>query len=70
MPVESVDLQDRFRGCLLGLAIGDTLGTKFEAQSAEAIRVRFAGGDLVYRRHVTGNQGRGWTDARGTRHGT
>jgi poly(ADP-ribose) glycohydrolase ARH3 len=35
-------LPDRFRGCLLGLAIGDALGGKFEAQSAEAIRARFA----------------------------
>jgi poly(ADP-ribose) glycohydrolase ARH3 len=34
-------LQDRFRGCLLGLAIGDALGAKFEAQSAEAVRARF-----------------------------
>lgn len=37
----SEQLQDRFRGCLLGLAIGDALGAKFEAQSAEAIRGRF-----------------------------
>jgi poly(ADP-ribose) glycohydrolase ARH3 len=34
-------LQDRFTGCLLGLAIGDALGAKFEAQSADAIRARF-----------------------------
>jgi poly(ADP-ribose) glycohydrolase ARH3 len=34
-------LKDRFEGCLLGLAIGDALGAKFEAQSAEAIRARF-----------------------------
>src|SRR6516162_3612196 len=34
-------LKDRFLGCLLGLAIGDALGGKFEAQSAEAIRARF-----------------------------
>jgi poly(ADP-ribose) glycohydrolase ARH3 len=34
-------LKDRFQGCLLGLAIGDALGGKFEAQSAEAIRTRF-----------------------------
>jgi poly(ADP-ribose) glycohydrolase ARH3 len=34
-------LLERFRGCLLGLAIGDALGGKFEAQSAEAIRARF-----------------------------
>jgi poly(ADP-ribose) glycohydrolase ARH3 len=33
-------LRDRFEGCLLGLAIGDALGAKFEAQSAEAIRAR------------------------------
>jgi poly(ADP-ribose) glycohydrolase ARH3 len=35
-------LRDRFEGCLLGLAIGDALGGKFEAQSADAIRARFA----------------------------
>ena len=34
-------LQDRFRGCLLGLAIGDALGGMFEAQSADGIRTRF-----------------------------
>jgi poly(ADP-ribose) glycohydrolase ARH3 len=34
-------LLDRFRGCLLGLAVGDALGGRFEAQSAEAIRARF-----------------------------
>src|SRR5215470_3718430 len=37
----SLTLQDRFRGCLLGLAIGDALGGKFEAQSAEGIQARF-----------------------------
>jgi poly(ADP-ribose) glycohydrolase ARH3 len=35
-------LRDRFEGCLFGLAIGDALGGKFEAQSADAIRGRFA----------------------------
>lgn len=35
-------LADRFEGCLLGLAVGDALGGKFEAQSADAIRARFA----------------------------
>lgn len=39
--LSSSTLQDRFRGCLLGLAIGDALGGKFEAQSADAIRARF-----------------------------
>jgi poly(ADP-ribose) glycohydrolase ARH3 len=37
----SIDLRSRFEGCLLGLAIGDALGGRFEAQSAEAIRSRF-----------------------------
>src|SRR5437764_10102610 len=41
MPVPDPALKDRFRGCLLGLAIGDALGGKFEAQSAQAIRARF-----------------------------
>lgn len=35
------DLRDRFRGCLIGLAIGDALGALFEAQSAESLQVRF-----------------------------
>lgn len=34
-------VKDRFDGCLLGLAIGDALGGKFEAQSADGIRARF-----------------------------
>ena len=31
-------LQGRFRGCLLGLAVGDALGGRFEARTAEHIR--------------------------------
>ncbi len=38
-------LKDRFRGCLLGLAIGDALGGRFEAQSAEHIRHRIPNAD-------------------------
>jgi len=34
-------LAERFEGCLLGLAIGDALGGRFEAQSASAICDRF-----------------------------
>jgi poly(ADP-ribose) glycohydrolase ARH3 len=41
MPLSDSALQDRVRGCLLGLAIGDALGGKFEAQDATAIRARF-----------------------------
>jgi poly(ADP-ribose) glycohydrolase ARH3 len=41
MPTHADLLRDRFRGCLLGLAVGDALGGKFEAQSADAIRARF-----------------------------
>ncbi len=41
MTVPIPALKARFEGCLLGLAIGDALGGKFEAQSAEAIRARF-----------------------------
>jgi poly(ADP-ribose) glycohydrolase ARH3 len=33
-------LRDRFRGCLIGQAIADGLGGRFEAQSAEHIRAR------------------------------
>jgi poly(ADP-ribose) glycohydrolase ARH3 len=41
MAVARAMLKDRFEGCLLGLAVGDALGGKFEAQSADAIRARF-----------------------------
>ena len=37
-------LKDRFRGCLVGLAVGDALGSRFEAQSADHIRGRFPTG--------------------------
>ena len=42
MAIAGPMLKDRFAGCLLGLAIGDALGGKFEAQSADAIRARFS----------------------------
>src|SRR5437868_11250159 len=41
MIVSTPNLQDRFEGCLLGLAVGDALGGNFEAQTADAIRARF-----------------------------
>jgi len=41
MGIVGADLNSRFTGCLLGLAVGDALGGKFEAQTAEAIRERF-----------------------------
>lgn len=41
MAISDDVLKDRFRGCLLGLAVGDALGGKFEAQSADSIRARF-----------------------------
>lgn len=41
MPTTSPTLRERFEGCLIGLAIGDALGAKFEAQTAEAICNRF-----------------------------
>ena len=41
MTVAHSILKDRFEGCLLGLAVGDALGGKFEGQSADAIRARF-----------------------------
>ena len=40
MTVPDAMLKDRFEGCLIGLAVGDALGGKFEAQSADAIRAR------------------------------
>jgi ADP-ribosylglycohydrolase len=41
MTLPTTILKDRFEGCLLGLAIGDALAGKFEAQSADSIRARF-----------------------------
>src|ERR1051326_9086504 len=41
MTVSLRALKDRFEGCLFGLAVGDALGGKFEAQTADAIRARF-----------------------------
>lgn len=40
-PAQSVALEDRFVGCLLGLAVGDALGGCFEGQGAEHIVQRF-----------------------------
>jgi poly(ADP-ribose) glycohydrolase ARH3 len=34
-------LEDRFIGCLLGLAVGDALGANFEGQSAESVTARY-----------------------------
>src|SRR6516225_889498 len=42
MTIPEPILKHRFEGCMFGLAIGDALGGKFEAQSADAIRARFA----------------------------
>jgi poly(ADP-ribose) glycohydrolase ARH3 len=42
MTISAPLLRGRFEGCLLGLAVGDALGGKFEAQTADAIRARFA----------------------------
>ena len=41
-------LRDRFRGCLLGLAVGDALGGLFEAQPADAIRARFPTAEALF----------------------
>lgn len=41
MTISMPIVKDRFTGCMLGLAVGDALGGKFEAQSADAIRARF-----------------------------
>ena len=40
-------LKDRFEGCLLGLAVADALGGRFEAQSADAILARFSSVDQL-----------------------
>lgn len=47
MTVADPLLQNRFEGCLLGLAVGDALGGMFEAQTADAIRARFPAADRL-----------------------
>lgn len=47
MMISTPTLEDRFEGCLLGLAVGDALGGKFEAQAADAIRARFPTADSL-----------------------
>src|SRR5215469_15886189 len=47
MAVAGPILKGRFEGCLLGLAVGDALGGKFEAQSADAIRTRFVSAEQL-----------------------
>jgi poly(ADP-ribose) glycohydrolase ARH3 len=42
MLVSPAVVKDRFEGCLVGLAVGDALGGKFEAQTGDAIRARFS----------------------------
>jgi poly(ADP-ribose) glycohydrolase ARH3 len=37
----TIDIRDRFEACLLGVAVGDALGAKFEAQSGDWLRSRF-----------------------------
>lgn len=38
---DSPTTRERFQGCLLGQAVGDGLGARFEGQPAEHIRSRF-----------------------------
>src|SRR5262249_51968089 len=40
-------LQDRFTGCLLGLAIGDAVGAQYEGQTADYIARRFRSVDAL-----------------------
>jgi poly(ADP-ribose) glycohydrolase ARH3 len=41
-------MRDRFRGCLIGQAIGDAIGARFEAQSANHIRQRFPSVETLF----------------------
>jgi poly(ADP-ribose) glycohydrolase ARH3 len=43
----SASLSERFEGCLLGLAIGDALGARFEGQSADFISQRFRSVEML-----------------------
>ena len=47
MAIAGSSLRDRFEGCLFGLAVGDALGGKFEAQAADAIGARFPSIELL-----------------------
>ena len=42
-----IPLLERFQGCLLGLAVGDALGGRFEGQSPERIAERFPTPDAL-----------------------
>ncbi|HJZ94693.1 MAG TPA: ADP-ribosylglycohydrolase family protein [Gemmataceae bacterium] len=45
---EPFDLRDRFVGCLLGLAVGDALGGRFESRPAEHLRERFSSPQALF----------------------
>jgi ADP-ribosylglycohydrolase len=47
MAIVHTAFKDRFEGCLLGLAVGDALGGRFEAQTADAILARFSSVDQL-----------------------
>jgi poly(ADP-ribose) glycohydrolase ARH3 len=42
--------KDRFKGCLLGLALGDALGARFEGQTADYIALRYPDPDALVAR--------------------
>jgi poly(ADP-ribose) glycohydrolase ARH3 len=44
---DQIDLEDRFRGCLLGLAVGDALGAPYEGLTALDIYHQFGPPDVV-----------------------
>jgi poly(ADP-ribose) glycohydrolase ARH3 len=46
MPTE----QERFRGCLLGLAVGDSLGSAFEGEPGSFIRARYPSPAAIFAR--------------------
>ncbi len=52
--VSRPDPSDRFAGCLLGLAIGDALGARFEGQSPEQIAGRFRSAEALMANPPTG----------------
>ena len=39
--MDKITREERFVGCLIGLAVGDALGSHFEGQSPDWIRQRF-----------------------------
>lgn len=54
MSSNCASLEDRFIGCMLGLAVGDALGAHFEGQSREHLASRFSSVEALLRNRPPG----------------